>query len=369
MKRILFPLITGILLGIASPAHSAPVPPPEKLLPADTLVMLTVPDWDKSGAALKDAPFNRLWRDPEMKPFVDHFNAGLQKDFVQPMEKELGFKLGEFTNLVHGQFTIGVVQDGWQGKTGEEPAFILLLDVKDQTSRLSKLLADLRTKWNESGRKIKEETIRGVSFTVLMISPAEIGKAFDKSKPGDNEPSADSTDKSKADKPFPLLVGQNGSLLLVGTSSRVIEQVLVRQGGGSVSSLSELASYEKNHTALFRDANFSVWANARAFTDILLKSKPEPDASPNSNPLGYTPEKIVTALGLKGLRTLAMSATLSGDGMLGRFAMTIPESERRGLFTILTPETKDASPLPFVQADVTKFNRWRLNGQKVWGTF
>ena len=47
-------------------AAGAAVLPAEKLLPADTLGMMTVPDWDKARIAYGDFPMAQMWRDPAM---------------------------------------------------------------------------------------------------------------------------------------------------------------------------------------------------------------------------------------------------------------------------------------------------------------
>ena len=65
-------------LVLALPA-SAAVPPAEKLLPADTLVVLTIPDFDKASAAAKEFAFAQLWNDPAMKPFTYKFETKLRE--------------------------------------------------------------------------------------------------------------------------------------------------------------------------------------------------------------------------------------------------------------------------------------------------
>src|SRR5689334_12532224 len=51
----------------------AEVPGAEKLLPDDTLVVLSVPDWQKAKSAYNEFPMSQLWHDPSMKAFTDKF--------------------------------------------------------------------------------------------------------------------------------------------------------------------------------------------------------------------------------------------------------------------------------------------------------
>ena len=69
MKRHLTLLI--LLCGLVLNAAAAPVPPPEKLLPRDTLFVFTVPDYAKSSAVWEKWPSALFWNDAAMKPFRD----------------------------------------------------------------------------------------------------------------------------------------------------------------------------------------------------------------------------------------------------------------------------------------------------------
>src|SRR5712664_310110 len=56
---------TFVFLLIALACHAAaPVPPPERLLPDDTLVLVTAPDFTRLRQVLKTSPQSQLWNDP-----------------------------------------------------------------------------------------------------------------------------------------------------------------------------------------------------------------------------------------------------------------------------------------------------------------
>src|SRR5436189_4418793 len=76
-------------LGLVSSSSTAAIPTAEKLLPDDTLVLLTVPDFGKLKDIYKSAPQSQFWTDPAMKPFKEKFVAKWQEDFVKPLEHEL----------------------------------------------------------------------------------------------------------------------------------------------------------------------------------------------------------------------------------------------------------------------------------------
>ena len=96
-------------------------PPAEKLLPPDTLAFLTVPDWTKAQAAFTNSSTGQLWADPAMKAFKEAFLEKFSAEKIQPLEKELGFQFTNFLNLARGQFTLGVVPNGWDGRSERQP--------------------------------------------------------------------------------------------------------------------------------------------------------------------------------------------------------------------------------------------------------
>src|SRR5262249_26601467 len=148
-----------------SPA-SAAVPPPEQLLPQDTLIMASAPNFGRASEAYRNWPQTKLWQDPAMKPLRDRFVAKWQEEFVRPLERELNVSFDTYATLPQGQLTFALIQNGWQG-TDEHPlGFVLLLDAKDKSAVLRTNLAELRKNWIQAGKNIRRENIRGVEFSI-----------------------------------------------------------------------------------------------------------------------------------------------------------------------------------------------------------
>src|SRR2546427_11727916 len=66
----------------------ASVPAPEKILPDDTLVVFTVPDFGKLRDIYQASPQRQLWNDPAMKPFKEKFVSKWKTEFVRPLEQK-----------------------------------------------------------------------------------------------------------------------------------------------------------------------------------------------------------------------------------------------------------------------------------------
>jgi hypothetical protein len=360
-------LLVASVLFAASCIVRGEALPPEKLLPADTLAMMTAPDWDKAMTAYREFPFTKLWHDPAMKAFVEKFDEKLKSDFVEPLERELGIKFSDYNDLAHGQVTLGVMQNGWTGQKDQLPGFVLLIDTKDKGDQLKSALTKIKKQWIDSGKKIKTDTIRDVEFTTAIIEQSDLQKMLQNAFPG---PKEKDNEKESEGPPLELTIGQSGSLLLLGTTPKDFEKILARQAGGLVSSLAEEPLFEANRAAMFRDSLFYAWANYRPLNEIIKRRLAEQDAPEQDNNPMKPPstDKIFQALGVDGIKTLAAAVNQTSEGMSVDFFVGIPESNRRGLFSVILPQTKDAGPPPFVPADTAKFYRYRLDGQKLWST-
>jgi hypothetical protein len=340
---------------------SAVIPPVEKILPDDTLFLVTTPDFSKLRDIYRNSPQTQFWNDPAMKPFKDRFLSKLGEEFIQPLEHDLGVHLSDYTNLPQGQITFAVTQNGWSGPEGDRPGLLLLLDTKDKSTQLTKNISDLRKKWVEAGKTLRTEKIRNNDFAVLPLSDKDIPKTLRKFSGSAQESDADetATNASKTE----IYIGQFESLLIVGTAAKPIEKVLVHLTGGEMPSLSDVGAYDANRLALFRDSPFYGWANAKSFIDLLTRKS----AGDQDNPMAmFNPSKILTAVGISSLKTLAFSVQMANDGTTMQFLASMPASSRQGLFSVFPSAAKDAAPPSFVPADVAKFQRWRIDGQKTW---
>jgi hypothetical protein len=360
-------LAAGIFLAMTAALGSlhAAIPTPEKLLPDDTLLVVTIPDYAKFQEICLASPQTQLWKDPAMKPFRDHFMSKLKEELLEPLERDLGVKFDDYTSLPQGQLTFAITQNGWTTIDGQTPGMLLLLDAKGHSDQLKTNLATLKRKWLDSGKSIRTEKIRDIDFSILPLADDDVPASLKKflSPSANDEGEDDSTNSTPGTE---LVFGQFESLLIVGNSTKAVEKVAVHLTGGSMPSLGDLAAFESVRVALFRDAPMYAWVDVKTYLDAMLK-----DTQTESSPFAsvFDMSKVISATGLGGLRTAAFTVHVFNEGTSFQFSLGVPESARQGLFKLFPASGKEASPPAFVPADVVKFQRIRIDGQKAWATF
>jgi len=364
----LFAAALAVLLSLAPPVRAA-IPPAESLLPSDTLLLVTAPDFSKLRDDARQSPQWLFWNDPAMKPFHDKFMAKWNEKFIAPLERDLGVKLGDYTDLPQGQLTLAVTQNGWTGGGDPAPGLLLLLDTKGRSDLLKTNLATLRKKWAAAGKPVHNETVRGISFSVMPLSSNDLPSTLAGILPR-RQPVQELGKEDKTPPAGEIVIGQFESLLIVGSSLKVVEPVAARLTGGAVPPLGDNALFAADRLTQFRDAPlYYGWLNAKTLFDVIAHitpPEPNPEAPSPVPPIPW--DKILNASGLTGLKSASFSYRESRDGAQVDFYLSAPEATRQGIFQIIAAAPKDANPPTFVPADAVKFWRWRMDGQKSWTT-
>jgi hypothetical protein len=361
----------ALLLGSLAPTL-AEVANSEKLLPADTLFIASVPEYAKFRAFSTNSPKAQLWGDPAMRPFREKFVAKWMEEFVKPLEQELQIQFDDYTQLPQGQLTLAVTLNGRGNDPDKEAGAILLVDVKDKSETLAKQLGELRKKWtSRQDKPIRTEKVGKYEFSIISLSTNDVPKTLRKFLPRRLD-YHEIGEEAEQDKPSQneVVVGQAESLLIIGDSLSVVEKVVSRLSGSAAPCLGDQADFQASQQAHFRDVQAYAWLNGKAIFDLVAREAAAVKENPQApNPFElFKPAKLINASGLSGLRTLALSMNSSNDGTILSLLLGVPESDRSGLFKILAGEPKESNPPAFVPADALKFQRWRLDGQKAWST-
>jgi hypothetical protein len=354
-------LLLLALAGLSLRADAA-VPPPQKLLPKDALLVVTAPDGPKAWAFWTNAPYSRLWRDPAMKPFADKFIDKFTTAVIQPTEQNLGIKFSDYQGLFQGQFTCALLPVTPKNNTDSHFALLLLVDAKDHADQLKTNLAQISKKWADAGKPAKTQKIRELDFTTLIISSDDL--SLSKIFPIPNPQPPDDTAAKPQPKTFQLTVGQSGSLLLVSDSPEAIDKVLSLQAGGLAPPLEDSPAFQADYGARLREAPAYVWLNIKDLIGILTKPPAGATDEAAANP--FRLDAVLKATGVANLTSACFSYQKWPDGTGAQFFIAVPEDKRPALLKIFAAEPKDSAPPAFVPADAVKFSRWRLNVARSW---
>jgi hypothetical protein len=352
-------LLLAALAALAAPLAAA-VPPAAQLFPQDTVVLLSVPDWQKAAAAMKSSAGGRLWADPAMEAFRRKFEERFREKVVEDLERQLGIKLADYAAIAQGQISLAAFR-------AETPTpdrhydWVMVMDSRDKADQLQKLLGETRGKLGAANKTTRSTKVRERDFTTVVIEAAELEKLMQLTSPATPKKPQRETPPKAATK-LEITFGQVDSALVLGSSAKSLEKVVTRLTGGLVPPIGEQATYA-SHEAMFRNSQATAWLDFQAILEPISQAVTE--AFGGLAALGADPRKAPGALGFEGLQSIGFSATQNADGSLFQFVLRVPESKRAGVFKLLHHEPKEASVPPFVPGDAVKFSRWRISGPKM----
>ncbi len=346
-------MATGVCSG------KAETPTAESLLPADTIAVATIRDWDQWWGSTTNSSYPALWQDPSMKLFRERFDTRFAETIQLPLEKELGIAFTNYQGLIHGQITFALLPSSLPKERTFD--WILLIDAKAKSPALKTALDGLRAKWATGGQIVKSEKIRDVDFIHLSFPQDQINATLRKLVVGIPEiPEAGSPTNSAK---FNVILGQSQSVLLLANSAQSLEKIMIRQGGVTTSSLAEQPSFKTAKNKSLNDAHAYLLLLGEPLYAMAKRFAADEDAVPN---LGLQTDKVLAATGLAGVQSLSFKLANTSEGSTFELFAGIPETARQGLISLILPQSKDSAPIALVPADVTKYQRMRLDGQKTW---
>src|SRR5436190_1091609 len=166
---------TFVWAGVQS---NAAIPSAEKLLPDDTLMMVTAPDFAKMHGIFKASPQSRLWNDPAMRSFKEKFVTRWTEEFLKPLERELKLHFDDYTSLPDGQLTFALTRNASAENENRPMGKLLLIETRDKSNQLKTNLAALRNQWVDAGKSIRTEKIRDFEFSVVAVSSNDMPRTL-----------------------------------------------------------------------------------------------------------------------------------------------------------------------------------------------
>lgn len=350
---VLRALSACLLAATAAAAAATAVPSVERLLPTNTLAVVTTPEFTAARTAWTKLAWARLWADPAMAEFRTHAESRLATNVATPLAALLGADPRELAGLVTGQFTVAVLA----GADGPVP--LLLADTGAGATNLAAHLDAARAHWLADGRSVTTNAAgSNVTWSVeFPRSALAFIRTFLRGEPGGEELAADAP-------PVRLTVAQAGGLLVAGGQPEAVAGVLARAGGEGPG-LAELPAWQADAAAAPAGETWRGWVSGPLLLETFVPGAGEAvgEARRSARP---SPARIVSALGLDGVRSFGFGLELAEAGPLARWSIRVPPDARRGLFRMLAIEARDAAVPEMVPAEALQFTRWRLNGTRAW---
>lgn len=326
-------LIASVLALLAAGTAANPAraqrPSAANLLPDNTVAYLSAPDTNDLSKRFMQTAMGRMSQQEKMKPLVAQVYKEVQ-DLAAPLEDLIGLTLADLLGVPQGEFTLAVV-----APKGEIPAFVGLLDVKEQIVAVEAMLekADKVLRDNEAVKTT--EKVGETSIVVYKIAgTAQRQVAY----------------------------FERAGTLVVGTNLRVLKKLLAAWDGDQKDTL---AASKKFSTIMDRcrgsrkDRPQVNWfADPRGLFRSLTQ---------NNDAIQFGLTLLEEQLGLKGLQAVGGSLTLATTDPAAQFdsishVHILLDNPREGALKVFALGSGDAMPEKWVPRDVASYAtfHWHL---------
>ena len=154
--------LAAVVLLVGGRAAFGDRPRAPRLLPETTVAYLCIDDAQELVEQFGSTALGRVYRDPQVQPFVEHLYASVTEAF-SGIADELGMSLSELSAIPQGEICLALVP-------GEEgpPALLALVEVRQQLAKARRLVAHVQAKMEERGDLMTNETWQDTELTVLQ---------------------------------------------------------------------------------------------------------------------------------------------------------------------------------------------------------
>ncbi len=292
----------------------------DQLLPADTIVYVSIENTGRTKTRFKNCSLSSLWSHEEMKGFL---KVPMEKwtEAVEEMKKTAGFSVEDVLDLASGQ--IVVAAHGINFKKEEPKGLVILADIGDKAARVRELAAAGEKRFGDKFRRTEEE-FRGV--TIVVYRP-------------ENEEAEDIPEEGAESKEQPCwFVHEN--LFALAPSPETLKKLIARREAGSEGSLAERELYKRARARTGRSPDLCVWVDGPNIIDALRKAKVLDDDA----------WRIGEALGLTAIEGICLQGRLAPDGLFMDLFIPV-RGEKRGVLKLFDSANDITAPPKWVPPD------------------
>lgn len=348
--------LSFVLLRFAFSAFGRPVPPAEELLPSDTLFYLTIPDANRSSQTWSSQAPARLWADPVMRPFRDHFEGQIRTRILRPFEELTQFGWTDLLKKTPAQITFAVLPSDATNTPNRDLSFLLLLDCGDKGPEVAEKIAALRNDPNAS-TNATSVTIEEVEFTRISVPEEQWCTFLDTAFP---RPAGGPPPAPRPPSPIHLYLAQTGSVFLATTRTNGV--------GALVERCSSEPPQEPRRTLFATRTPPAPDVVLRGAVNVPAVAKRVRSATPVRGKSGGLPSaaRLVDALGVLQWEALSFDVQSTTGGWHLDWHLDVPPQARTGLLKLFQLLPGDALPPSFIGADAVQFSRTRISASTSW---
>jgi len=311
--------LVGLVALSSAPATSrAADVPPEKTVPASTVVFFKVANADALRASIKKSQFGRLIDDPEMKPIKDDVAAKLEETSSKLKEK-VGVTLGELLTLPKGAVSIALIAK----EDAKNPAALFLsADAGANAEKMAEVLKR-STDLAKKDAEVTTEKFKDSTLTVIR-----------------------SKKEDEKDNP-PLVWTQQGNVFSIASDIAVLKDVL-SNAQGREDSLASKDSYNLVVKKLGPESQLVLYGDVTQ----ILKLVAQAGGGGNAGQI----EAQLQLTGLNTLKAVGFSAAFGAqdfDSLVKAYIYA--PGPAQGLMKIFSLPKTALRPQPWVPAGVSSY--------------
>lgn len=347
------------------------LPPPQELLPADALAVLTLPEVPAARAAWQGSNPGRLWADPAMTEFRQRFEGAFRQKWLAGFERESGVDLGELLGMTRGQATLAILPP-LPPEPGSDDAgsnWLLLLDTRDGAAGLTQLLdkarARLATNTPPTAKALQSGEHRFTRVTIDLEPSSRANPTNASATAKSGKAAAPVEDVDEEDLRWEICFGQVGSAFVAGPSWAAITNALPRLSGTNAGpGLSGKPSFTRLWGSTLKERPAWFYLDVAS---VYQRLAPRLEGVFGMlSLLGADPAKVVPATGLASIKAIGGSIQSSQSGSTTDLAIEVPAAERAGLTQVMQILPLEAGLPEGIPDGVGSFQRWRIDGGAGW---
>lgn len=319
-SALLFALVAA--LSFASLRAAVPL---NRLAGADTTILLTVDDLGTLQKNWLQSPFGKTWNDPQVVRFLAPLREAMHIDeWDNRCRAETGKSVDQ---LISGFGSMALLITDLAPAIEDQtrktpPAVLLAVDLRDNRDAFVKMIEKERKKDRQS-----EVTEEFQGETLHMETP----------------PNA-----SHGEAPFCWVI--TGDVLMAGPGKAIVQKALSDyKRGGAESPCVETDGYRREVRRL-PHAQIRFYVNMERVMAAVRAAASRAAANQNPNPMGLTPDVIMTALGLDSFRGLSLSCEIGEKS--STMVWSVAYDQPHGIARLFTASTEGRVPDPtFLSGD------------------